>query len=300
MKLLQCAEMANEILSNVKEFVAAREQYNKPKLSLTVFSNPQDSASQVYLRNKEKVCSECGIQFYEKECNAYLNSTEVQRHAYQNKNGAYIVQMPCNERGEQIGIVWSSEYDADGLSGTTLGQLYAAKHYRDVPRNLALPCTPLGLLYVIKKQYGEDLSGKRAVIINRSNLVGKPIAKMLMDENCTVTICHSKSGTERIQTCCQEADIIVCAVGRVNYLDTKFLKPLEQQTNQVLILDVGINHNEAGKLCGDVNVDDLANKTNDNIIVTTVPKGIGVMTTAMLAHNVCVIAGMKPWYQSNK
>lgn len=286
MKLLQCTEYAHEVKSMVKEYVSKCDKH----MQLIVYSNPDDPASKVYLRNKKNICEECGIEFTD------IPTVEEQSADIYPTQLPWIVQFPANNIGKVLSVTCDSTMDVDGTNVWSIGALNHVPSYK-LLKDVALPCTPLGIVYIIKKQFGDDISGKKVVIINRSNLVGKPVYKMLLDENCSVTMCHSKSGLDSIKQYCKDADIIITAVGKAKYFDSSFLPSPEEQSKQVLILDVSINRNELGKLCGDVDVDEMVNTgITDNVTVTIVPKGIGVMTTAMLAHNICVLNGMTPWY----
>jgi methylenetetrahydrofolate dehydrogenase (NADP+)/methenyltetrahydrofolate cyclohydrolase len=164
--------------------------------------------------------------------------------------------------------------DIDGISDASVAGLFTGK-MTGFP-----PCTAEAAMLILEK-YGIELSGKRAVVIGRSLVIGKPVAMMLMDKNATVTICHSKTPKEALQAICKEADIIVSAAGKINTVDGECVD------GKQVIVDVGINFDSAGKMCGDVNFEEVENKVS---AITPVPGGVGSVTTALLLYHVCEAA----------
>ena len=260
MKYINCEKYAKEILDE-----AAKEVYNKYFAIVSVGDNP---ASQSYIKGKIKDCEYCGIPFIRKHIDlsephpeeALANTLRFLR--FDNSVSAIILQLPLPEG-------WNEEYflsfippekDVDGFSEYS--------PFR--------PCTPEGIVYVLKKEVG-SLASKHALIIGRGSLVGIPLFADLLAENCTITLAHSKSKSEDVFYG-SEYDIVVCAAGRPNLLDLSRLK------GEPIVIDVGVNRNTDGKLCGDCyNFDP---NLNEKMLVTPVPKGIGLMTRAMLVQHV--------------
>ena len=253
MKYIDCKKYAQEILDAVKAIP------NKKKLViLTVGDN---AASQSYVKGKIKDCEYCGIPY------EHLNVLEcglpwvIQSANDDPDVGGIIVQLPLPDGVDekQYTDMVIINKDVDG--------------FRD--NSPFKPCTPEGIMYLLRKELG-DLTGKNALVIGRGKLVGEPIAKMLLDADCTVTVAHSK--TDNLYGLLTKADIIISAVGRPNLIDLKYCM------NAEAVIDVGVNRNLLGKLCGDCY--NFTDQYMDALSVTPVPGGIGLMTRAMLMAHV--------------
>lgn len=234
----------------------------------------EDPASQVYVRNKEKACADAGIDtasyrkpasIPQKELEAFIASLNADPAV-----DGILLQLPLPEGLDARPCIdaISPEKDVDGLTAVNQGRVAM-----NVPG--LRPCTPAGILAILDR-YGISVSGKRAVVIGRSNLVGRPIALMLgsRDYNATVTMCHSR--TPDLAAICREADIIVAALGRPRFVTVDMVRP------GAVIIDVGINRGADGRLCGDVDYDNVAPIAS---AITPVPGGIGPMTISQLLVN---------------
>lgn len=234
----------------------------------------EDPASQVYVRNKEKACADAGIDtasyrkpasIPQKELEAFIASLNADPAV-----DGILLQLPLPEGLDARPCIdaISPEKDVDGLTAVNQGRVAM-----NVPG--LRPCTPAGILAILDR-YGISVSGKRAVVIGRSNLVGRPIALMLgsRDYNATVTMCHSR--TPDLAAICREADIIVAALGRPRFVTADMIRP------GAVIIDVGINRGADGRLCGDVDYDNVAPIAS---AITPVPGGIGPMTISQLLVN---------------
>ncbi|HJD96374.1 bifunctional methylenetetrahydrofolate dehydrogenase/methenyltetrahydrofolate cyclohydrolase FolD [Mailhella massiliensis] len=234
----------------------------------------EDPASQVYVRNKEKACAEAGIDTASYRKPASMPQKELEDFlASLNADPAIdgiLLQLPLPEGLDARPCIdaISPEKDVDGLTAVNQGRVAM-----NVPG--LRPCTPAGILAILDR-YGISVSGKKAVVIGRSNLVGRPIALMLgsRDYNATVTMCHSR--TPDLAAVCREADIIVAALGRPRFITADMVKP------GAVIIDVGINRGEDGRLCGDVDYENVAPLAS---AITPVPGGIGPMTISQLLVN---------------
>lgn len=232
-----------------------------------------DPASQIYVRNKMKACAEAGIHSTFEHHEDSISEPELLAHIRAlNENPAVhgiLVQLPLPPQihvGRVIESIAPAK-DVDGFHPVNVGALVAgAPGFR--------PCTPLGCMKMLESIGLTDLAGKKAVVLGRSNIVGKPMALLLLAANATVTVCHSKTPDPARFT--READIVVCAVGRPGTLTADMVKP------GAVVIDVGINRNAAGKLCGDVDFDAVRQVAG---AITPVPGGVGPMTIAMLLAN---------------
>ena len=262
-----------EIKHEVKQFV---NEYNKtPGLAVVIVgANP---ASQVYVRNKHKACGEVGI--YSEVHELPENTTEVELLALVDKLNAddkingILVQLPLPKHLDEEKVVLriDPKKDVDAFHPVNVGKIMIGNFS-------FLPCTPAGVMELLK-HYGIDPSGKHCVIIGRSNIVGKPQAMLMLKENATVTICHSK--TANLAEITKQADILVAAVGRENFVKSNMVK------EGAVVIDVGINRNTDGKLCGDV---DFASVEPVASYITPVPGGVGPMTITMLLKNTLTAA----------
>lgn len=257
MKYVNCEKYAQEILDKAK-----KQKYDK---YFAIVSVGNDPASQSYIKGKIKDCEYCGIKYIHKHFDSGVDEVEIwdflTQKLYDNNVSSMIIQLPVPDRYDEeflLGFI-HREKDVDGLRQDSKFK----------------PCTPEGIVYLLKKELG-DLTGKTALIIGRGKLVGKPLFDMLLNENCTVTMAHSK--TKNLNILLQRPfDIIVSAVGKPKLIDL-------QLCNAEMVVDVGVNRDENGKLCGDCyNFDE---NVNESMKVTPVPKGIGLMTRAMLIRHI--------------
>lgn len=239
---------------------------------LAVILVGEDSASKIYVKNKKRCCDELGIfseEFYFPEDTSEKEIIDLIEKLNQDKKiNGILVQLPLPSHINQKNITESilPEKDVDAFHSSTIGNLLT-NHTK------LLPCTPAGIIEIFHRE-NISLVGKHCVIIGRSNIVGKPLAFMLINEDATITICHSK--TKNLSEICKNADIIICAVGKAKFLNRNMIK------KGAVIIDVGINRDENGKICGDVDFDDVKNIAS---AITPVPGGVGPMTIAMLMKN---------------
>lgn len=240
---------------------------------LAVILVGDDPASHVYVGNKVKACEQAGIKSYESRLPEKATQAEVQAEidAFNRNPNVHgiLLQLPVPAHLDSDKLVQSiaAAKDVDGLSFINQGKLIAGDN------SGLVPCTPQGSLKLIKS-VKEDLSGLNAVVIGRSLLFGKPMAQLLLQENCTVTQAHSR--TKNLAEVCAQADILVAAVGREKMVKSSWVK------DGAIVIDVGINRMKNGKLCGDVDFDDVIEKVG---AITPVPGGVGPMTIACLLDN---------------
>lgn len=244
---------------------------------LAVILVGEDPASQVYVRNKIKACEDCGIKSVFEKYDASLSQTDLLARINALNADASIhgilVQMPLPKQIDPHAVIEaiSSSKDVDGYSTLSAGELMTGKPGFN-------PCTPYGCMKLIESA-GINLKGKHAVVIGRSNTVGKPMAMMLLAANATVTICHS--ATPDMKTHTLQADVVVVAVGKRNVLTADMVKP------GAIVIDVGMNRDGNGKLCGDVDFEAIKPIAGH---ITPVPGGVGPMTITMLLVNTLISA----------
>lgn len=263
------------LAAQVKERVAAGVAQLKEKgiePCLAVIMVGENPASQVYVKGKVKDCAECGIKSLEIHLPAETTQEELLQKLAELADDAgvhgLLVQLPLPAHIDEKTVIEAipPQKDVDGFTAVNVGRMM-------IGEECFLPCTPAGCMEMIRST-GVSISGKNAVVIGRSNIVGKPAAMLLLRENATVTICHSR--TENLKQVCANADILVAAVGRAGFVTGDMVKP------GAVVIDVGINRNAQGKLCGDVDYDAAAEKAG---YITPVPGGVGLMTRAMLMQN---------------
>lgn len=263
------------LAARVKERVAAGVKELKEKgiePCLAVIMVGENPASQVYVKGKVKDCAECGIKSLEIHLPAETTQNELLQKLAELAGDAgvhgLLVQLPLPAHIDEKTVIEAipPQKDVDGFTAVNVGRMM-------IGEECFLPCTPAGCMEMIRST-GVSISGKNAVVIGRSNIVGKPAAMLLLRENATVTICHSR--TENLKQVCANADILVAAVGRAGFVTGDMVKP------GAVVIDVGINRNAQGKLCGDVDYDAAAEKAG---YITPVPGGVGLMTRAMLMQN---------------
>ena len=253
-----------------QEVAALKARGVEPGLAaVLVGENP---ASVIYVRNKRKACAEVGIASTQHDLPATITERELLKVIQQlnddPKTNGILVQLPVPKqiRADAITDALSPAKDVDGLHPYNIGRLTRGD-------SLFVPCTPLGCM-VMLDYYKLPVEGRRAVIVGRSNLVGRPASLLLMHRNATITVCHSK--TQDIAAVCREADIVLVAMGKAKFLTADMVKP------GAVVIDVGINRLPDGTLCGDVDYGPVAEKAG---WITPVPGGVGPMTVAMLLSN---------------
>ena len=260
--------LAEKVKAQIREKVSKLRR--QPGLAvILVGDNP---ASQVYVRNKERDCAQCGIMCYDYHLPQDASQEDVLDLVEKMNNyGAVdgiLVQLPLPEQIDERVVLEAiaPDKDVDAFHPENVGRIMQGQAYYK-------PCTPAGVMEILH-EYGIDPAGKHCVVVGRSNIVGKPMAMLLLHENATVTICHSR--TPDLQAQCRQADILVSAVGKTGLITADMVKP------GAVVIDVAMNRNEAGKLCGDV---DFAAVSQVASYITPVPGGVGPMTRAMLMEN---------------
>ena len=265
----ETAKKIRERLTN--EVTELRKNGVTPKLAVIMVGD--DKASTIYVRNKSKACDEIGIEFTEHLLPENTTQTELLKlidelNSNKEINGI-LLQSPIpkhldiNEAFRRI----LPDKDVDGFNPVNVGKLVLGQ-------NTFVSCTPFGIIKLLE-EYNIPLEGKNAVIIGRSNIVGKPMSQCLLNKNATVTICHSK--TNNLKEFTKKADILVSAIGKPKFVTKDMVK------EGAIVIDVGINRNLEGKVCGDVDFENIKNMTS---YITPVPGGVGPMTIAMLMNNV--------------
>lgn len=257
-----------------EECRAKAEEYRKKgiEITLAVVQVGSDPASCVYVRNKKRACEECGIrslsyELPEETSEAQLLALIEKLNGDDTVNGV-LVQLPLPEQIDEDKVIRAidAKKDVDGFHPMSAGALCTGQKG-------FVSCTPAGIIQLLKRS-GIAIAGKECVVVGRSNIVGKPAALLLLAENGTVTVCHSK--TADLKEVTKRADILVVAVGRPKFITADYVK------EGAAVIDVGIHRNENGKLCGDVDFDSVAPKCS---AITPVPGGVGPMTIAMLMSN---------------
>ncbi len=266
---------ANKVSDNLAEEVKQLQADHGLRPCIAVVLVGEDPASQVYVRNKIKRCEELDIESREHRLDDTTSQAELLALIDELNNDSSVhgilVQLPVPEQIDDSAVInaIAAHKDVDGFNVQNVGALSTGN-------NLLVPCTPLGSLMMLEDQLG-DLSGLNAVVVGRSNIVGKPMANLLLQKHCTVTIAHSR--TKDLADVCRQADILVAAVGRPHFIQGDWVKP------GATVIDVGINRiddNGKSRLVGDVDFD----AATDNAGATTpVPGGVGPMTIACLMHN---------------
>ncbi len=239
---------------------------------LAVIIVGDDPASRVYVNNKKKKCAVVGIKSLEFALPAQTTQRELLELIEQlNQNSlvnGILCQLPLPEHIDEKAVIEAinPQKDVDCFCDVNVGKLWTGNA-------VFLPCTPAGIMEMLR-QYNIEVSGKNCVIVGRSNIVGKPLAALMLQNNATVTVCHSKTGN--LASVCRSADILVAAVGKAKFITADMVR------ENAVVIDVGINRDENGKLCGDVDFDAVKDKAS---FITPVPGGCGPMTIAMLMQN---------------
>ncbi len=260
-------EIRNRLADEIQEL--KKKTGKTPGLATVLVGD--DPASAVYVRNKNKVCGELGFQSFEQKLSADTSEEKLlQLVGELNSNKdvhGILVQLPLPDQidSEKILQAIDPKKDVDGFHPVNVGKLV-------VGNALLTPCTPTGIIALLDR-YDIEISGKHAVIIGRSNIVGKPVSMLLLHRNATITICHSR--TQNLEEVTRSADILVAAVGRANFVTD------EMVSEGTVVIDVGINRVD-GKLTGDVDFEPVSKKASH---ITPVPGGVGPMTIALLMEN---------------
>lgn len=271
-KIIYGTYIAEKIKDKIKADIDKLQEKNQrlPKLVVILVGNNQ--ASNAYVKGKSKDCEEVGI------LNTTLRYDDISEDELlsiirelntDNTVDGILVQLPLPEHIDEKRVIEtiSPLKDVDGFHTQNVGKLY-------IGDKTFVPCTPKGIIKILEEIGLNNLQGKKVVVLGRSNIVGKPVAKLLLDKNATVTICHSK--TENILEEVRQSDIVVSAMGQAKLVKKEWLK------QGAVVIDVGMNRDTNGKLCGDVDLNDVIEKVS---YITPVPKGVGLVTRAMLLEN---------------
>lgn len=271
-QIIDGKELAKNIRLKLKDEVTELKNADiKPKLAVIMVGD--DKASKVYVRNKSKACEEVGIKYEEYILPASTKMEELLELIEKLNNDVTIhgilVQSPLPE-GLDANVAFrtiSPKKDVDGFNPINVGKL-------SLNQDCFVSCTPFGIIKILEA-YNIPIEGAHAVIIGRSNIVGKPLAKCLLNKNATVTVCHSK--TKNLKEITKQADILIAAIGKPKFVTEDMVK------EGAAVIDVGINRMDDGKLLGDTDFENIKEKVS---YITPVPGGVGPMTIAMLMHNV--------------
>ena len=254
-----------------KEVDILKEKGINPKLAVILVG--EDKASKVYVKNKSKSCEQVGVEFEEYLFEETITQEELINKIEELNNDKTVTgillqsPIPRHLNEQEAFNAISPEKDVDGFNAINVGNLSLGKE-------CFVSCTPYGIIKMLE-EYKIDLEGKHAVIIGRSNIVGKPMAQCLLEKNATVTICHSK--TKNLQNITKQADVLIVAMGKPKFITEEYVK------EGAIVIDVGINRLDDGKICGDVDFESVEPITS---YITPVPGGVGPMTIAMLMNNV--------------
>mgnify|MGYP000950293160 FL=1 len=261
------------VKEDIKNFVESRKLkgINTPKVTSILVGN--DGGSLFYLNNQEKVATSLGMEFEKVHLNEEVTEEElinkIDKLNNDNTVSGIILQLPLPKHIDEKKVISaiSPKKDVDCLTFVNQGKLYMGE-------DTFMPCTPKSVLTILKS-LNINLEGMEVVVIGRSNIVGKPAGALLLKENCTVTMCHSR--TKNLREVCKRADILVVAIGKAKFVDESFVK------DGAIVIDVGTNSVE-GKITGDVDFDKVIDVAS---FVTPVPGGVGALTTTLLMKNAC-------------
>ncbi len=279
MTIMDGKTIAEKVRGNIKKEVA-RLKHKGVAPGLAVIIVGDDPASRIYVNNKKKACDKALI--HSEEYALSENTTQESLidliKVLNEKEDIHgiLVQLPLPDHIDESAVInaISPKKDVDAFHAVNVGKIMIGEYD-------FLPCTPAGIMELLKT-YHIDPCGKKCVVVGRSNIVGKPMAMLLLHKNGTVTICHSK--TNNLREVCKTADILVVAVGKPKFITEDMVK------KGAIVIDVGMNHDENGKLCGDVDFDNLLDKVS---YITPVPGGVGPMTITMLLKNTVTAAKLQ-------
>ena len=271
--LIDGKKISNQIKDELKQEVAALKEQGK-QVTLAVIQVGEDPASTVYVGNKKKACAYIGIESQAYELAETITEKELlelidKLNRDEGVNGI-LVQLPLPGHIDEDRVIRAIDpaKDVDGFHPQSVGQL-------SIGQKGFVSCTPAGIIQLLKRE-NISIEGKECVVIGRSNIVGKPMSMLLLRENGTVTVCHSR--TKDLKEVAKRADILVAAIGKPKFITSEYVK------EGAVVIDVGIHRMENGKLCGDVDFEDVEPHVS---AITPVPGGVGPMTIAMLMNN-CV------------
>lgn len=275
-KIINGREVSKSIKESIKSFVENRIKENKkvPKMASILVGN--DDGSKYYLNSQEKIATSLGVLFDKIILDENIKEEDLLSEIHRLNNDESIhgimIQLPMPKHIDEKKVInlISPKKDIDCLTYENVGKLYLGE-------DTFLPCTPNSIITLLKK-YNVDIESKEVVILGRSNIVGKPAFEMFLNENATVTICHSR--TKNLKEICKRADILVVAIGSPKFITSEYVK------NGAIIIDVGTSSFE-GKITGDVDFDSVLDKAS---LITPVPGGVGALTTTLLINNVCEAA----------
>lgn len=272
-KIIDGKKVSQDVKEEIKTFIEKRKSkgLRVPKIVSILVGN--DGGSVYYINSQEKVATSLGVNFEKILLNEDIKEDElisvIDKLNKDKDVDGIIMQMPLPKSLNENKIIntISPEKDIDCLTFVNQGKLYNGE-------KVFLPCTPNSVVTLLER-YNIELEGKNVVVIGRSNIVGKPVAQLLLNKNSTVTICHSR--TNNLKDICKQADIIVVAIGKAKFINKEFVN------ENSIIIDVGTSSLN-GKITGDVDFDDVINKVN---MITPVPGGVGALTTTLLIKNSC-------------
>ncbi len=273
-------QISLEVKDLVKEETRKLQEAGKRVPTLAVVLVGHNLASEVYVRNKEKACQYVGFGSIKIELPEEITEeallAQIEQLNQKEEVDGILVQLPLPKHIDEAKIIEAIDpkKDVDGFHPMNIAHLFLGI-------DSLLPCTPYGMMVMLEK-IGYDLEGKEVVVVGRSNIVGKPVALLALAKSATVTIAHSR--TKNLKEVCQKADVLITAVGKAKMFDDEYIK------EGAVVLDVGINRDENGKLCGDVDFEKCKEKAS---AITPVPGGVGPMTIAMLLHNTLIAYKMR-------
>jgi methylenetetrahydrofolate dehydrogenase (NADP+) / methenyltetrahydrofolate cyclohydrolase len=284
-RILDGRILSAEIRAEIKKDVEVYTQSHGTPPGLATILVGDNPASHTYIANKIKACKDAGVASIHQALPATATADQIKdlikRLNQDPKVHAILLQLPLPAGMDSTPLLdlIRSDKDADGLHPYNLGQLFEYKNWQEMTSSgQPLSCTPHGVVQVLLRS-NIPIAGKRAVVLGRSKLVGKPIALMLLAMDATVTLCHSR--TKDLPAVCREADILIAAIGQPRFVKASMVK------DGAVVIDVGINRAPEGGLCGDVDFESVKQKTS---AITPVPGGIGPMTVAMLLYNTLQLA----------
>lgn len=273
-------QTAKTVRAEIKAEVEAYERVTGGKVGLAVVLAGNDAASKIYVNNKIKACEEVGIRSFahylpedvsQKQLLNFIDALAQDENVH-----GILVQLPLPSHIDERAVLAAipNEKDVDGFGAFQIGRLALGEES-------TVACTPLGIMELLRR-YNVDLAGKRAVVVGRSRIVGRPMALLLLNADATVTVCHSR--TVNLKDECLRADVLIAAVGKAKFITADMVK------EGAVVIDVGMNRDENGQLCGDVDFEAVKEKVS---YITPVPGGVGPMTIAMLLKNTVEIAKRK-------
>lgn len=276
-QLMDGKAISEAVRKRIRQEIEALQEEQGITPGLAVVLVGEDSASEVYVKNKEKACEEVGISFELFRLSASITQQELEEticslNEREDIDGILLqLPLPGKLDSDRVVSLIRPDKDVDAFHPENIGHIMRGDFF-------FLPCTPAGIMQMLRES-GINPTGKRCVVVGRSDIVGKPMAMLLLHADATVTICHSK--TENLAQICREADILVSAVGKAGFITSDMVCP------GAVVIDVGMNRNAEGKLCGDVDFESVEPIAS---YITPVPGGVGPMTVAMLLQNTLVAA----------